>query len=271
MKKLEKILIGTLLTLSTNLFSAHHEESESPLQNYVDEYAAKEIKEESIKQQNTVDEGLEAIAESWIKAYYSSKDASTSIVKEHLAENGISVGSRYVGFGFMFNQNEDPGRMIITSVVPDSPASLVLRVGDEFISVNGVRVNEANIGKLAFRGKPDQEVRAIIKRDGKTKNISVKRGVIAGSFSKEQILNNINQSNSEEWAPLESNIIEVVSRKNVVYVLHWHKRIDKISELPWEAYTVTRFTFNDERKIDRYGNLSEDRFVLEQQGYKISR
>jgi len=54
-------------------------------------------------------------------------------------------------------------------------------------------------------------------------------------------------------------------------VLHWAKRIDDTSKLPYEAYGVTRFTFNEKSKIQAYGSLGEDRFILEQQGYKISR
>ena len=214
---------------------------------------------------------LEDIARSWTEAFYTSKEAAASVVKYHLAEDGRSVASRYIGFGFMYNENKNPGKMIITSIVPESPASKVLEVGDEFVSVNGVRVNKTNMGKLAFRGKEGEAVRAIIKRNGKTTNISVARGVIAGSFSKEQILNNIESQDWDDWAPIDSNIIEALSKENVVYILHWAKRKDVISELPFEAFTVTRFIFNDDGKIDRYASLSEDRFMLEQQGFKISR
>ena len=34
---------------------------------------------------------------------------------------------------------------------------------------------------------------------------------------------------------------------------------------------ITRFVFNEEVQVERIANLSEDRFVLEQQGYTISR
>ena len=62
-----------------------------------------------------------------------------------------------------------------------------------------------------------------------------------------------------------------MSKDNIVYVLHWAKDTDQVSGLPYEAYTVTRFVFNEEGLVERIGNLSEDRFVLEQQGYTISR
>jgi hypothetical protein len=62
-----------------------------------------------------------------------------------------------------------------------------------------------------------------------------------------------------------------MSKDNVVYVLHWAKDIDDDSGLPYEAFTVTRFIFNEEGQVELIGNLSEDRFVLEQQGYTISR
>ena len=108
-------------------------------------------------------------------------------------------------------------------------------------------------------------------RDGKRKNISVARGVISTRYTKEQVLRNINSAVAENWKPDEANIIEVTSKDNIVYVLHWAKDTDQVSGLPYEAYTITRFVFNEEGLVERIGNLSEDRFVLEQQGYTISR
>ena len=42
------------------------------------------------------------------------------MVKNNMAEDGISVGDRYVGFGFIWNP-EGYG-MVVDYVVPDSPA-----------------------------------------------------------------------------------------------------------------------------------------------------
>ena len=77
--------------------------------------------------------------------------------------------------------------------------------------------------------------------------------------------------NAEEWVPDESNIIEVASNDSVVYVLHSAKDTDDVSGLPFEAVTMNRFTFDDSGKVLTVRNLSEDRFILEQQGYTISR
>jgi hypothetical protein len=111
----------------------------------------------------------------------------------------------------------------------------------------------------------------VIERDGKRQNISVARGVISTTYTKEQVLRNMNTALAENWKPDEANIVEVMSKDNVVYVLHWAKDTDEDSSLPYEAYTVTRFVFNEEGQVERIANLSEDRFVLEQQGYTISR
>ena len=118
-----------------------------------------------------------------------------------------------MGFGFGFDPNQETGRMLVTSIVPNSPASEVLKVGDEFLTVNGMRVNKANLDRLPFRGKPGENVRALIKRDGKNIKINVSRGVISGSYSKEQILNNIQLQEAEDWSPIESNIIETELRQ----------------------------------------------------------
>ena len=241
MKLTQTIILGTIVSLSGSLFSMHHE--------------------------NTA----ESVAEAWIKAGHTGKQEAIDFVIKHMATDGVNVPGRYVGFGFMYNPNAEPGTMVVTGIMPNSPASKVLKVGDSFLSVNNVRVNERNMDKLNFRGKPGEEVKAVIQRDGKRQNISVARGVISTTYTKEQVLRNMNTALAEDWKPDEANIVEVVSKDNIVYVLHWAKDTDDNSGLPFEAYTVTRFVFNDEGQVERIGNLSEDRFVLEQQGYKISR
>ena len=241
MKLIQTIILGSLVFLSGSLFSMHHE--------------------------NTA----ESVAEAWIKAGHTGKQEAIDFVTKHMATDGVNVPGRYVGFGFMYNPNAEPGTMVVTGIMPNSPASKVLKVGDSFLSVNNVRVNERNMDKLNFRGKPGEEVKAVIQRDGKRQNISVARGVISTTYTNEQVLRNMNTALAEDWKPDEANIVEVVSKDNIVYVLQWAKDTDNNSGLPFEAYTVTRFVFNDEGQVERIGNLSEDRFVLEQQGYKISR
>ncbi len=241
MKLTKTITLGSLIFLSTSLLPMHHE--------------------------NTP----ESVAEAWIKAMQTGKQEALDFVSKNMAEDGINAPGRYVGFGFTYNPDGEPGTMVVAGIQPDSPASKVLKIGDSFLSVNNVRVNERNMGKLNFRGKPGEEVKAVIERDGKRKNISVARGVISTRYTKEQVLRNINSAVAENWKPDEANIIEVTSKDNIVYVLHWAKDTDQVSGLPYEAYTITRFVFNEEGLVERIGNLSEDRFVLEQQGYTISR
>ena len=241
MKFLQALILGNLIILSLGLSAMHHENSP------------------------------ESVAEAWIKAVHTGKQETIDFVTKHMASDGINAPGRYVGFGFTYNPNAEPGTMVVTGIQPDSPASKVLKAGDAFLSVNGVRVNERNMGKLNFRGKPGEEVKAVIERDGKRQNISVARGVISTTYTKEQVLRNMNTALAENWKPDEANIVEVMSKDNVVYVLHWAKDTDEDSSLPYEAYTVTRFVFNEEGQVERIANLSEDRFVLEQQGYTISR
>jgi hypothetical protein len=161
--------------------------------------------------------------------------------------------------------------MVITAITPESPASKVLEVGDRFTSVNGIEVNEENMDRLNFRGKPGEEVNTTLERDGKALSVSVARGIISANYSKAEVLNNMKSGNADEWVPEESNIIEVLSNESVVYVLHQSKDTEKSSGLSFEAVSMHRFTFNDAGKVASIRNLSEDRFVLEQQGFTISR
>ena len=210
------------------------------------------------------------LATAWVTASYTSQDAALSMVDQNMAGDGVSVGSRYVGFGFVWDPEGDG--MVVDYVVPESPASGVLMEGDSFVEVNGVRLTNENRINLGFRGKPGENVDAVILRDGVEMPISVARGAVQIRYSKEQVMNNISNGDAEDWGPEDFNIVETgVTNDGVVYVLHWSEFIEDATGYKANAYTVTRFMFNDDGKVAWVGNLSEDRFVLEQQGYSITR
>ena len=210
------------------------------------------------------------LAAAWVTASYTSQDAALSMVDQNMAEDGVSVGSRYVGFGFVWDPEGDG--MVVDYVVPESPASAVLMEGDSFVEVNGVRLTNENRANLGFRGKPGENVDAVILRDGVEMPISVARGAIQIRYSKEQVMNNFSNGDAEDWGPEDFNIVETgVTNEGVVHVLHWSEFIEDATGYKANAYTVTRFMFDDDGKVAWVGNLSEDRFVLEQQGYSITR
>ena len=210
------------------------------------------------------------LATAWVTASYTSQDAALSMVDQNMAGDGVQVGSRYVGFGFVWDPEGDG--MVVNYVVPESPASAVLMEGDSFVEVNGVRLTNENRINLGFRGKPGENVDAVILRDGVEMPISVARGAVQIRNSKEQVMNNISDGDAEDWGPEDFNIVETgVTNDGVVYVLHWSEFIEDATGYKANAYTVTRFMFNDDGKVAWVGNLSEDRFVLEQQGYSITR
>ena len=210
------------------------------------------------------------LAAAWVTASYTSQDAALSMVDQNMAGDGVSVGSRYVGFGFVWDPEGDG--MVVDYVVPESPASGVLMEGDSFVEVNGVRLTNENRINLGFRGKPGENVDAVILRDGVEMPISVARGAVQIRYSKEQVMNNISNGDAEDWGPEDFNIVETgVTNDGVVHVLHWSEFIEDATGYKANAYTVTRFMFDDDGKVAWVGNLSEDRFVLEQQGYSITR
>ena len=98
----------------------------------------------------------ELVAVNWLKAQATGKDATITYVKNNFADDGQVFGGRYVGFGFIWN-NSNQDKMIIDRVIADSPASKVLKSGDDFVEVNGMTVNKENIlykcGWSPFEGK----------------------------------------------------------------------------------------------------------------------
>ena len=231
-----------LVLMSSFSIAAHHEAAENP---------------------------NEAVAVNWLKAQATGKQETIAYVKANLAEDGQIYGDRYVGFGFIWNPNVE-GKMIIDRVIAGSPASKVLKAGDDFVEVNGIRVSEETMGQLSFRGKPGEPVEATVMREGKEIDISVARGIISNNSGKAELMADLEMGDADDWS-VELKVNEVLSKANVVYVWTTINSVDTQVNLPFEQHVVTRFVFNDDGQVEAIGNISEDRFVLEQTGYTISR
>ena len=212
----------------------------------------------------------ETIATEWIKATHTGHAETRAMVEKHMADNGIFEQDRYVGFGFSLDpKNED--QMVVASVTPGTPAASVLKVGDVFESVKGVPATRENRDRMSFRGKPGEPVKAVVKRDGKTMPIEVRRGIIDAKLSKAETLAGIDRANADTWGVDKGSIVEVLSKGNVVYVVDETKDTDDVSGLPFENRSITRFEFNDAGKVVNVRSMGESRFVLEQLGYTIER
>lgn len=223
----------------------------------------------------------EAIAESspaevatkWLEAGQESQEAAINAVKVHMADDGLFYRPRYVGFGFTYDNTDETGAMVVATIVPGSPAAQILKIGDEFKSVRGIAVNADNrdSGKLSFRGAPGEEVAAVIKRGDEMLNIAVKRGKIESTVSKADMIEWMASGDADDWGSESFKLHEVVSDGNVAYAWTTIANTDDVSGQMIESHVVTRFVFNDEGKVVAIGNIDESRFVLEQQGYSISR
>ena len=210
------------------------------------------------------------LATAWVTATNTGKAEAIEMVNKNMAEDGVVAGDRYVGMGFIWNPDE-PG-MTVTYIIPDSPASKSLEVGDSFVEVAGVRVSDDNRNRLGFRGKPGEEIDAVVLRNDELVSVSVARGAVRQMSSKSQRLETMTEADAEGWGPEEFNVIETsVTNDGVVWVLSWARFTEDATGIEANAYTATRFVFNDEGKVSRIANLTEDRFVLEQQGYSITR
>ena len=217
-------------------------------------------------------------AKAWLTAYYTSRPAFMAIVEENMARDGVVVNNRFVGFGLMWDnvRSTEEGRIVVTEVRPNGPASGTLKAGDELISVRGIPVTKESIqgNKLSFRGKAGEAVAAVIKRDGKEIPIEVTRGKVPGDLTtKNRLLENLSRGKDDQWYWKNSKIQieEVIGDANVLYTRYQVIHTDSVSKLPFEVEFVVRHTFNNEGKITSNWSLSEERFRLEQMGYTISR
>jgi carboxyl-terminal processing protease len=75
------------------------------------------------------------------------------------------------------DQDETTGVLTIQKVVPGSPAeSAGLQPGDVLFALNGVEINDKNedaLAKARQEWKPGQNVNYTVKRDGRSKDISL--------------------------------------------------------------------------------------------------
>ncbi len=210
------------------------------------------------------------LARAWVEAGHRGKADFKKMVMENMADDGVSVSARYVGFGFQFNPDNEE-EMRVAAVTEGTPAAKVLQVGDVFESVQGVPATNENRYRLNFRGAPGEPVKAVIRRDGKSMPIEVKRGVIAARYDKAGTLANIELGNAETWPVTKGSIDEIIGEGNVVYVVHSIEDVDDPTGISFKNRIITRFVFNDEGKVAWVAGRGESRFVLEQIGYTISR
>ena len=213
------------------------------------------------------------LAKAWVTAASTSRTAAMEMIETNMAEDGLLYRDRYVGFGFMWDnsQGAEEGRMIVTNVIADSPVAGVLQEGDEFISVGGVEVSADTMWTLPFRGQPGESVSAVVSRDGEEMPIEVSRGVISSTTTKAQMLEWMATLEDDDWGPDKWELHEAVGQGDVVYVWTQAWNTDEATGLPFEAHQVTRMMFNESGQVQGIASLSEDRFVLEQMGYTVSR
>jgi hypothetical protein len=75
----------------------------------------------------------------------------------------------------------------------------------------------------------------------------------------------------EDWGDESFKLNEVVASEGVAYAWTTIANTDDVTGQLIESHVVTRFQFNEDGLVTAVANMREDRFILEQQGYSISR
>lgn len=210
---------------------------------------------------------LKAVAKGWIEASCGDRAGFMDYVKAHMADDGVWMPARYVGLGFQIDIDE----MTVSMVMPDTPAASNLKVGDQFVEVNGVAATEENRDRMSFRGEPGQPVKAVIKRDGKEMDVEITRGIIERAESKDVALANLQLGDAEDWGTGTCSVEEMVQEGNVIYAHIAWTDTERDTGIQYRGSDITRFEFNDAGQVVKGWNRGESRFVLEQLGYSITR
>ena len=180
-----------------------------------------------------------------------------------MSEDFERWNGRYVGLGFTVKE-EDMTVMSTNS----SPAKDHFMPGDKFISVNGVNADSGE--DLPFKGAVGGEVKVVLERDGKTVKVKMNRAVQTNTATKAQMLQGYETWTKEGWEDRGTMITvnPLVAEGNEVWGSF---------EMSWEnddgnqvrMWQVERFVFNDSGMLVQHGDLSEDLFVSEQNGYTL--
>lgn len=213
------------------------------------------------------EQDLKSVAKGWLMASCGDRDGFVEYVKAHMADDGVWQRERYVGLGFTIDNDE----LTILQVTEGTPAAEVLQPGDTFVSVNGMEATQENRDRMTFRGKPGEPVSAVVMRDGEEVEVAVDRGVIEFMQTKEEAVESLSLGDGEGWGTGTCEVQEMVQEGNVVYVHMAWTDVEQDTDIEFMGTDVTRFEFDDEGKVLRGWNRGEERFILEQLGYTISR
>ena len=191
--------------------------------------------------------------EEWIEAYHSI-----------LADDYVRWNGRYVGLGFQIDQEN-----LTVIEAMRSPAKENFKPGDKFISVNGIEATVENVEDLPFQGAIGGEVNIVLERDGEELSMTLVRAAQEQTATKEQVL-----ANQEGWEgydnrPTIKTFRPLIAEDNVVYAAFELSGTNgEGAEVNW--WNVERFVFNEDGELVGHGDLSEELFLWQQNGYYLT-
>ena len=191
--------------------------------------------------------------EEWMNAY-------TGI----MADDFERWNGRYVGLGFRINQEE-----LTVLGTANAPASDYLKVGDKFLSVNGIEASAENVDDLPFQGKLGGEVTVVVDRDGKEMTFTMKRATQVNDATREEVIQNLTNWTNFDMRPKIKSSTPLVAEDNVVIGTFQLFYVDPDgNEVTW--WNIERFVFNEDGKLIFHADLSEELFLNQQQGYYLT-
>lgn len=113
---------------------------------------------------------------------------SAYMTEEEYASWTASVTGEFEGVGITFTTNSD-GEYIIVSTISDSPAEKAgLKAGDIMLAVDGETYDTMENFSTALRGKAGTKAKLTYSRDGKAKEVTLKRAKIVNETVESKML-----------------------------------------------------------------------------------
>jgi len=204
-----------------------------------------------------------------IKAIYDAWDTGTkeewmSAYLDIMTEDFTRWNGRYVGLGFTIN-NEDMTVLRTTG----TPANENLKVGDKFLTVNGIQASTENSDELPFQGPVGGDVTVVVDRNGENIEMTMQRAAQVNISNQSEIRENLENWSDYDNRPRMLNVGPMTAEGNEVWG-HFELGFETPDGNLVRWWVIERFIFNESGEMTNHYQIQEDLFREAQLGGYIT-
>ncbi len=194
------------------------------------------------------------------------------LIEEYVSPSYVAHGFPYVGMGV--NSDSTSGdKIVVTAIVPGSPADGKLEVGDEILMAKDDTHTWEGYQTLKNSpwgwGEIGTQVTVRVKRGEQTLDIPVTRGLVPGSeIPYDMLIESFKKSLTRDWPDLEVNVEAMVEEDDLVACLVTQQGANSEFERSAVWPSSAFYKFEDGKIVEGWGVDDNVRWMM-QMGYDI--